>query len=161
MKTRQKEQQTMKPQQKRLAVFALMGLVTMPALGQMAGMPGKSNPAKATTQKGAAQKPMMCCMGGMQMDKKTSPPSATEKKKMGQCCRIGMKAKEMKPGGMGMGMMGDMDKMMSGMSPMDKSEMKKMMEKMMAMPPAERKKAMQKMSGQPMDDKMDGMEKKK
>ncbi|MBC7529493.1 MAG: hypothetical protein H7308_18340 [Chthonomonadaceae bacterium] len=59
----------------------------------------------------------------------------------------GMKPGTGKMGGMGMGMMGDMDKMGAGMSPMDKSEMKTMMDKIMAMPRAARKKALQKASG--------------
>ena len=91
-----KEQHTMKSQPKLLAVFTLIALAAIPALGQM------------------PKNTMTCCMGGM-----GKSMSVAQKKTMGKCCMGGMKTAGMKPGDMKMG------KTMSNLSDAEKKKMGK------------------------------------
>lgn len=118
--TWQKEQKTMKLQEKLLAVAAFVGLAILPAFGQMAGMSGSKKMAmccmggmKMGKMKPGGMDTGQCCMGGakaagMKMSKTMVGMSAGEKMKMAKCCMAGMKVAKMKPSGKGMpGGMGD------------------------------------------------------
>ena len=111
--TRQKVRRNMQRQRKLLAIFSLIGLAALPALGQMAGMRNGKMAAKTAHATATTKMTAACCMGGMKMGAMTSGMSAADKK-MASCCMAGMKAAGMKPG-----------KAMSGMSAADKKKMGK------------------------------------
>ncbi len=99
-----------------LTILILGSLATLPAFGQMAGMPGSKTAGKPGSANVKTDKTAMCCMAGMKtgsMGKMMTGMTAADKKKMGKCCMAGMKPAGMKMGDMGSGgmKMGDAKKM--------------------------------------------------